>query len=115
MKKGSKSPVVENFPPREDAGKARDKAGAALNVSGKAVGMAAKVRAKAVPKIVEAVETGAVSVSAAAAVALRRKVRSIKNITLFFSPSHIRLFVLFVSPLNYPVVLTFNTKYQIPA
>lgn len=61
--------VPANLPEPENKGDARDKAGAAMNVSGTAVGMAAKVRAKAVPKIVNAVETGAVSVSAAAAVA----------------------------------------------
>jgi len=69
LKKGSKTSVVENLPPREEAGKSRDKAGAAMNVSGKAVDMAAKVHAKAVPEIVEAVDRGEVAVSAAALVA----------------------------------------------
>lgn len=69
LKKGSKSPVVENLPPREDAGKARDKAGAAMNVSGKSVDMAEKVHAKAIPEITAAVDRGEVAVSAAAIVA----------------------------------------------
>ncbi len=62
-------PVVENLPSPENTGKARDKAGAAMNVSGKVVDMAAKVHAKAVPEIVEAVDRGEVAVSAAALVA----------------------------------------------
>lgn len=54
---------------RKESGKARDKAGAAMNVSGKAVDMAAKVHAKAVPEIIEAVDRGELAVSAAALVA----------------------------------------------
>lgn len=54
---------------RKESGKARDKAGAAMNVSGKAVDMAAKVHAKAVAEIIEAVDRGDLAVSAAALVA----------------------------------------------
>jgi ParB-like chromosome segregation protein Spo0J len=62
-------PVKENLPEPENKGQSRDKAGAAMNVSGKVVDMAAKVHAKAVPEIVEAVDRGEVAVSAAALVA----------------------------------------------
>ena len=37
LKKGGEKPVRENLPPREEQGKARDKAGEALGVSGKTV------------------------------------------------------------------------------
>jgi len=59
--------VPENLP--EQKGDARDKAGAAMNVSGKAVDMAAKVHAKAIPEIIDAVDRGELAVSAAAIVA----------------------------------------------
>ena len=72
LKKGSKTPDVENLPPREN-GKARDKAGAALNVSGKAVDMAASVQAKAIPEIADAVASGQLAVSAAAIVSIMPK------------------------------------------
>jgi ParB-like chromosome segregation protein Spo0J len=68
LKKGSKAPVPANLPEREK-GDARDKAAAAFNVSGKSVDQACKVIAKAVPEIVAAVDSGALSVSAAAIVA----------------------------------------------
>jgi len=59
--------LPENLP--EQKGDARDKAGAAMNVSGKAVDMAAKVHAKAIPEIIDAVDRGELAVSAAAIVA----------------------------------------------
>lgn len=62
------SQVPANLP-EPAKGDSRDKAGAAMNVSGKVVDMAAKVHAKAVPEIVEAVDRGEVAVSAAALVA----------------------------------------------
>lgn len=61
--------VKENLPEPEGKGQSRDKAGAAMNVSGKAVDMAAKVHAKAVPEIIDAVDRGDLAVSAAALVA----------------------------------------------
>lgn len=61
--------VKENLPEPESKGQSRDKAGAAMNVSGKAVDMAAKVHAKAVPEIIDAVDRGDLAVSAAALVA----------------------------------------------
>jgi ParB-like chromosome segregation protein Spo0J len=50
-------------------GQSRDKAGEALGVSGKSVDRAAKVLAKAVPEIIEAVDQGKIAVDAAAKVA----------------------------------------------
>ena len=68
-KKKDRKAVPENLPAAKEKGDARDKAGAAMKVSGKLVSMAETVQAKAIPKIVAAVESGDLTVSAAAAVA----------------------------------------------
>lgn len=66
--KSGKKNLKENLP-EGSSGQSRDKAGAAMNVSGKAVDMAAKVHEKAIPEIVQSVESGELAVSAAAIVA----------------------------------------------
>lgn len=68
-KKKDRKAVPENLPAAKEKGDARDKAGAAMKVSGKLVSMAENVQAKAIPTIVAAVESGDLTVSAAAAVA----------------------------------------------
>ncbi len=68
-KKKDRKAVPEDLPAAKEKGDARDKAGAAMKVSGKLVSMAENVQAKAIPTIVAAVESGDLTVSAAAAVA----------------------------------------------
>ncbi|GAB5444939.1 MAG: hypothetical protein Fues2KO_52880 [Fuerstiella sp.] len=67
---GRKSSLVENLPPSKTPDKkARDKAAELVGVSGRLVDDAKTVRTKGVPELAEAVESGNVSVSAAATVA----------------------------------------------
>lgn len=61
--------LMENFPQALASGTARDQAGKAAGVSGKLVDAASKVIDEGTPKLVEMVDAGEVSVSAAAAVA----------------------------------------------
>lgn len=58
--------VVENLPPRSDAGKARDQAAALVGVSGRSVDHASKVLKHGDPEVVNAVKAGQVPVSVAA-------------------------------------------------
>lgn len=58
--------VQVNLPERKTNGQSRDLAGAALKVSGRSVDHAAVVMAKGSPELVEAVQSGKVSVSRAA-------------------------------------------------
>ena len=67
LKKGTQSPVVANWPPRENLGKSRDKAGAAASVSGRSIDRATTVLKKGTPEQISAVEQGKLAVSKAAA------------------------------------------------
>ena len=51
--------------PPQNAGKARDKVGADFKVSGRMVDQATRVRENAIPKVVEAVEAGDISLNEA--------------------------------------------------
>ena len=66
--KAKQKGLVENLPPTEKA-KSRDKAAEAVGVSGKLADAAKKVRAKGTEELQQAVESGEVSVTAAALVA----------------------------------------------
>jgi len=65
--------VVENFPPRSDAGKARDQVAEAVGVSGKSIDYATKVLKTGTPEVIKAVDTGRMAVSTAAILASEPK------------------------------------------
>lgn len=68
--RGKKKNSVANVPPSKNAGsKSRDKAASAVGVSGKLADAAKKVRSKGTEELQQAVESGDVSVTAAALVA----------------------------------------------
>jgi N6-adenosine-specific RNA methylase IME4 len=64
-----KKTLVEEVSPVSDGGKARDDAGKAFKVSGPLVDAGEKVAEHGTPELIDAVERGAVSVQAAAAIA----------------------------------------------
>jgi len=68
-KRKPKDSVVENLPQQNDGKKSRDKAAEAVGVSGKLADAAKKVRTKGTEELQKAVESGEVSVTAAALVA----------------------------------------------
>ncbi|HLH16232.1 MAG TPA: ParB N-terminal domain-containing protein [Bryobacteraceae bacterium] len=67
-RKGTRTDLVANLPP-SDFGKSRDKAAELLDVSPRTVQTAAKVMHAGAPELIEAVDHGEVSVSAAAEIA----------------------------------------------
>ena len=68
-RKSESAKSVKELVPEPIKGQARDKAGERFNVSGKTVDAAAKVLAKGAPEVVKAVDSGKVSVKAAARIA----------------------------------------------
>ncbi len=68
MLAGTKPDPMENLP-QGDYGTARDRAGKALGISGKLIDLAEKVLKSGIPELVNAVDHGRMSVSAAAAIA----------------------------------------------
>lgn len=65
LMRGKERPVVENLPPRSDAGKTRDKMGKVFGVSGRMVTSAEKVLRKGTPALKDAVDTKLMAISTA--------------------------------------------------
>lgn len=69
MSQGRGVKGVENLPPLNETGKARDQAGKAVGVSGKSVDYATRVLEKGTPALIQAVDEGKMAISTAAILA----------------------------------------------